>query len=68
MEDKELIELIKNETEPLFKEQFINGVLTGWNSCIRSILEETKNIHNCKEIKKIIKNKYKERVINNDKN
>lgn len=68
MEDKELIEIIKNETEPLFKEQFINGILTGWNSCICSILEETKNIHNCKEMKKIIKKKYKERAMNNDKN
>ncbi len=59
MEDKELIELITKETKPLFEEQFINGCLAGWNACIKSILAETKNIHNCKEMKKIIKNKYK---------
>ena len=69
MEDKELIELITKETKPLFEEQFINGCLAGWNSCIKSILEETKNVHNCKEMKKIIKDKYKDRKgINNGNN
>ena len=68
MEDKELIDLIAKETEPLFKEQFINGCLAGWNACITSILSETKNIHNCKEMKKIIKNKYNDRKGNNSGN
>ena len=28
--DKELIDIIAKESEPLFKEQFINGVIVGW--------------------------------------
>lgn len=64
MEEKELIELITKETTPLFKEQFINGALAGWNACIASILDDIKDIHNCKKAKQIIKNKYKERFEN----
>ena len=66
MEEKELIELIAKETEPLFREQFVNGALAGWNACVVSILNSIKDIHNCKEVKRIIKNKYKERNNNND--
>ena len=59
MEEQEIIKIISEATEPLFKEQFMNGVLAGWNACIASILSETKDIHNCKEVKRIIKNKRK---------
>ena len=62
MEDKEIIKTIAEETEPLFKQQFINGCLTGWNACVNTILKEIKDVHNCKEVKRIIKDKYKNRT------
>lgn len=59
MDEKEIIQIISKTTEPLFKEQFINGALAGWNACIASILSETKDVHNCKQLKRIIKSKSK---------
>ena len=63
MEEEEMIRIIAESTEPLFKEQFINGALAGWNACVVSILSAIKDVHNCKTVKKIIKEKYKDRNV-----
>lgn len=60
VKDKELIEVISKETEPLFKEQFINGVLVGWNACLMVIKKEIADMTSCKKIKKYIDKKIEE--------
>ena len=60
VKDKELIEVISKETEPLFKEQFINGALTGWNACLMVIKKEISSMTSSKKIKEYIDKKIKE--------
>lgn len=60
IENKELIDIISKETEPLFKEQFINGALTGWNACLMVIKKEITDMTSCKKIKKYIDKKIEE--------
>ena len=60
VKDKELIEVISKETEPLFKEQFINGALVGWNACLMVIKKEIADMTSCKKIKKYIDKKIEE--------
>ena len=60
IENKELIDIISKETEPLFKEQFINGALTGWNACLMVIKKEIADMTSCKKIKKYIDKKIEE--------
>lgn len=60
IKDKELIEVISKETEPLFKEQFINGALTGWNACLMVIKKEISNMTSSKKIKEYIDKKIEE--------
>ena len=57
IDDKELINIISKETEPLFKEQFVNGVITGWNACLLTIKKEISGMTSCKKIKKHIDKK-----------
>lgn len=60
IKNKELIDIISKETEPLFKEQFINGVLTGWNACLMVIKKEIADMTSSKKIKKHIDKKIEE--------
>lgn len=60
IKNKELIDIISKETEPLFKEQFINGALTGWNACLMVIKKEIADMTSCKKIKKYIDKKIEE--------
>ena len=60
IKNKELINIISKETEPLFKEQFINGALAGWNACLMVIKKETADMTSCKKIKKYIDKKIEE--------
>ena len=60
IKNKELIDIISKETEPLFKEQFINGTLTGWNACLLVIKKEIADMTSCKKIKKYIDKKIEE--------
>lgn len=60
IKDKELIEVISKETEPLFKEQFINGALTGWNACLMVIKKEISSMTSSKKIKEYIDKKIEE--------
>ena len=60
IKNKELIDIISKETEPLFKEQFINGALTGWNACLVVIKKEIADMTSCKKIKKYIDKKIEE--------
>ena len=60
VKDKELIEVISKETEPLFKEQFINGALTGWNACLMVIKKEISSMTSSQKIKKYIDKKIEE--------
>lgn len=60
VKDKELIEIISKETEPLFKEQFINGALTGWNACLMVIKKEIYSMTSSKKIKEYIDKKIEE--------
>ena len=60
IKNKELIDIISKETEPLFKEQFINGALTGWNACLMVVKKETADMTSCKKIKKYIDKKIEE--------
>ncbi len=60
VKDKELIEVISKETEPLFKEQFINGALTGWNACLMVIKKEISSMTSSKKIKEYIDKKIEE--------
>ena len=60
IKNKELIDIISKETEPLFKEQFINGALAGWNACLMVIKKETADMTSCKKIKKYIDKKIEE--------
>ena len=60
IKNKELIDIISKETEPLFKEQFINGALTGWNACLMVIKKEIAGMTSCKKIKKYIDKKIEE--------
>ena len=60
IKNKELIDMISKEIEPLFKEQFINGVLTGWNACLMVIKKEIADMTSCKKIKKYIDKKIEE--------
>ena len=55
--DKELIDIIAKESEPLFKEQFINGVIVGWKACLMTIKKEISGMTSCKKIKKYIDKK-----------
>lgn len=57
IDDKELINIISKETEPLFKEQFVNGVITGWNACLLTIKKEISGMTSCRKIKKYIDKK-----------
>lgn len=56
-DDKELISIIAKESEPLFKEQFINGIIVGWNACLATIKKETSEMTSCKKIKEYINKK-----------
>lgn len=60
MEEKELEELIKNETKELADKQFLNGILVGWNACLFSIKKEISDMTSSRKIKKFIENKIKE--------
>ena len=60
IKNKELIDIISKETEPLFKEQFINGALAGWNACLMVIKKEIADMTSCKKIKKYIDKKIEE--------
>ena len=60
IKNKELIDIISKETEPLFKEQFINGALVGWNACLMVIKKEIADMTSCKKIKKYIDKKIEE--------
>ena len=67
MEENELKELIQNETYELAKNQFMNGVLAGWNACLYNIKSEIAGINSSKKIKKLIDEKLKEskdRILN----
>lgn len=55
--DKELIDIIAKESEPLFKEQFINGIIVGWSACLSTIKKEISGMTSCKKIKKYIDKK-----------
>jgi len=55
--DKELIDIIAKESEPLFKEQFINGTIVGWKACLMTIKKEISGMTSCKKIKKYIDKK-----------
>ena len=55
--DKELIDIIAKESEPLFKEQFINGTIVGWKACLMTIKKEISTMTSCKKIKKYIDKK-----------
>ena len=55
--DKELIDIIAKESEPLFKEQFINGTIVGWKACLMTIKKEISGMTSCKKIKKHIDKK-----------
>lgn len=55
--DKELIDIIAKESEPLFKEQFVNGVIAGWKACLLTIKKEISGMTSCKKIKKYIDKK-----------
>ena len=60
MEEKELEELIKNETKELADKQFLNGILIGWNACLFSIKKEISDMKSSRKIKKFIDNKINE--------
>ena len=60
IKNKELIDIISKETEPLFKEQFINGALTGWNACLMVIKKEISSMTSSKKIKEYIDKKIEE--------
>lgn len=60
IKNKELIDIISKETEPLFKEQFINGALTGWNACLMVIKKEIADMTSSQKIKKYIDKKIEE--------
>ena len=60
VKNKKLIDIISKETEPLFKEQFINGALVGWNACLMVIKKEIADMTSCKKIKKYIDKKIEE--------
>ena len=55
--DEELIDIIAKESEPLFKEQFINGTIVGWKACLMTIKKEISGMTSCKKIKKYIDKK-----------
>lgn len=55
--DKELIDIIAKESEPLFKEQFINGTIVGWKACLMTIKKEISGMTSCRKIKKYIDKK-----------
>ena len=55
--DKELIDIIAKESEPLFKEQFINGTIVGWKACLMTLKKEISGMTSCKKIKKYIDKK-----------
>ena len=63
--DKELIDIIAKESEPLFKEQFINGAIVGWKACLLTIKKEISGMTSCKKIKKYIDKKIEN--LNNQK-
>ena len=60
IKNKELIDIISKKTEPLFKEQFINGTLTGWNACLMVIKKEISSMTSSKKIKEYIDKKIEE--------
>lgn len=60
MEEKELEELIKNETKELADKQFLNGILVGWNACLFSIKKEISEMTSSRKIKKFINKKIEE--------
>ena len=63
--DKELIDIIAKESEPLFKEQFVNGTIVGWKACLLTIKKEISGMTSCKKIKKYIDKKIEN--LNNQK-
>lgn len=60
MKEKELEELIKNETKELAEKQFLNGILAGWNACLFSIKKEIADMTSARKIKKFIDRKIEE--------
>ena len=50
--DKELIDIIAKESEPLFKEQFINGTIVGWKACLMTIKKEISTMTSYRKIQK----------------
>ena len=60
MEEKELEELIQKQTKELAEQQFMNGVLAGWNACLFNIRKEIAGLNSSKKIKKIIDRKINE--------
>lgn len=60
MDEKELETMIADAIEPRLKEQFMLGVTTGWEACLNTIDELTKDLHNAKKIRAVIKDKQRE--------
>lgn len=55
MEDDKLKEIIEEAIEPSLKNEFIKGVVAGWNACLITIRRNTNELTNVKDIKAYIK-------------
>lgn len=58
--DKYLEEIIERETKGLWDKAFYEGIMAGWLACCAAMYEQTKDIHNAKNIKKFLLSKRNE--------
>ena len=73
MEDDKLKRIIADAIEPHLKDEFMKGVVAGWNACLIAIRRGTNELTSAKDIKEYIKKEIyesKERMnnyVNNQK-
>lgn len=60
MEDKELEQIIKNAMKKDMDAQFMRGINAGWIAACVEINEEIKDMHNAKNIHRVIAKKCRE--------
>ena len=55
MSDNELKDILKQELEPKFQSYFTQGLMTGWDICIRQIDKQIASLTSAKAIKDLVK-------------
>ena len=55
--DEYLKEIVEKETKGLWDKAFNEGIMAGWLACCAAMYDQTKDIHNVKDMRKFLRNK-----------